>query len=108
MFVVETCNRGAKWLDTGGRTVLSSSGGDRNALGAGETPLDLIVGLGGTLAEIGPFGGILCVAVFRGTLCAPDYTGRGTGGVKAGMRAVAFVGSSELAMSFGLEFFSTD
>jgi hypothetical protein len=107
VFVVKARNGGTKGLDTGGRPVLSRSGGDRDALRAGETALNLVIGLGGALTEIGPGGGIFCIAVFCGTLGAPYYTSGGTGGVKTGMGSVAFMSGSELAMGFGLEFFST-
>jgi hypothetical protein len=106
VFVVKARNGGTEGLDTGGRTILSRSRGDRDALRAGETALDLVIGLGGALAEIGPSGGIFCIAVFCGTLGAPYYTSGGAGGIETGMGSVAFVSGSKLAMGFGLEFFS--
>jgi hypothetical protein len=101
MLIVQTCNGSTQRLDTGGRAVLPSSGGDRDRCRTGEAALDLVISLGGALAEIGPAGGILGVAVLGGSLCAPDYTGRGTGSIETGMGTVSLVGGSELAMSLG-------
>jgi hypothetical protein len=43
--------------------------------------------------------------VLCGTFGTPDYTRGGTGGVETGMGTVTFVGSSELTMGLGLEFY---
>lgn len=101
MLVVETGDSGTQRLDTGSRTVFTSSGGDRNGFWARETTLDAIVGLGSTLAQVRPFGGVLGVTVFGGTLCTPDNTGRGTGRIKTSVRTVTLVGTTELTVSLG-------
>jgi hypothetical protein len=50
VLVVQTSDGGTQWLDTGGRAIFPSSGGDGNGGRARETSLDLVVGLGGSLA----------------------------------------------------------
>lgn len=42
--------------------------------------------------------------MFGRAFCTPDDTGGGTGGIETGMRAVTFVGSTELTMGLGAEF----
>lgn len=101
MLIVQTCNGGAQRLDTGGRAVLARSRGNGDCGRSGEASLDLVVRFGSTLTQISPAGGILGVAVFGGSLCAPDYTGRGTGSIEAGVGTVSLVGGSELAMGLG-------
>lgn len=101
VLIVQTCNGGAQRLDTGGRAVLPRSRGNGDCCRSGEAPLDLIVSFGSTLTQIGPAGGVLGVAVFGGSLSAPDYTGRGTGSIETGVGTVSLVGGSELAMSLG-------
>jgi hypothetical protein len=101
VLIVQTCNGSTQRLDTGGRTVLPGRRGNRNACRTREATLDLIVRLGGTLTQVCPAGGILGVAVLGGSLCAPDYTGGGTGSIETGVGTVSLVGVSELAMSFG-------
>lgn len=95
------CHGRAQRLDPGGWTVLPGSGGDGDRRRAGEASLDLVVGLGGTLAQIGPAGGVFCKAMLGGSLGAPDDAGGSTGGVEAGVGAMALVGGSELAMGLG-------
>ncbi len=101
MLIVQTRNGSAQRLDTGGRAVLPRSRSNGDCGRSGEASPDLVVNFGSTLTQIGPAGGILSVAVFSGSLCAPDYTGRGTGSIETGVGTVSLVGGSELAMSLG-------
>lgn len=50
VLVVQTGHGSTQRLDTGGRAVLPSSGGDGDRRRAGEASLDLVISLGGTLA----------------------------------------------------------
>lgn len=47
--------------------------------------------LGGALAKVGPFVGLLEVAKLAGALCAPDDTGGRTRGVETSVGKVASV-----------------
>jgi len=102
VLIVQTCHGRTQRFDTGGRTVFPRSGGDGDRRRAGKTSFDLVVGLGGTLAKIGPAVGILGIAMLGSSLCAPDDTSGSTGGIETGVRTVALVGGTELAMSLGL------
>jgi len=48
--IVQTSDGGAQRLNTGGRAILPSGGGDGDRRWAGKASLDLVVDLGGTLA----------------------------------------------------------
>lgn len=50
MLVIQPSHRRPQRLDTGRGTILARSRGDGDGRGTGETALDLVVGLGGTLA----------------------------------------------------------
>ena len=50
VLIVQTGDGRPQRLDTGGRAIFPRSGGDGDGGRAGETALDLVVGLGGTLA----------------------------------------------------------
>lgn len=50
VLIVQTCHGRTQRLDTGGRTVFSGRRGDGDRSRAREASLDLVVGLGGTLA----------------------------------------------------------
>lgn len=50
VLIVEASDGGTQRLDTGGGTVLTGGGGDRDGSRARETALDLIIGFRGTLA----------------------------------------------------------
>lgn len=91
-------------LDTGSGSILSSCHGDIDSLWAMEAAFDVIVDFGGSLAQIGPLVGTIAKAVLVGTLCTPDNTGGGTGGIQTSMGTMAFVGVAELAVDFGALF----
>lgn len=101
MLIVQTSHGSTQRFDTGGRPVLPRRRGDRNGGRTGEAALDLIVSLGGALAQIGPARGILGVTVLGGSLRAPDYTCGCPGRIETSVGAMALVGGAELAMSFG-------
>jgi hypothetical protein len=46
--------------------------------------------------------------MFIGTLCAPDDTGRSTGGVETSVGFVAFMRGTEVTMGFGVLFCSME
>lgn len=96
----------AQGLDAGGGAVLSGGDGDVDGGGPGEAAGDVILDLGGALAQVGPGLGLLEEAVLGGALGAPDDAGGGAAGVEAGMGLVALVGVAELAVDLGLEFWS--
>ena len=104
MLIVQPSDSSTEGLDTGRGAVLTSSRGDRNTRRAGETAFDLIIGFGGTLAQIRPFSWIFCETVFCRTFRTPDDTCRGTRGIEAGVRTVTFVSASKLTMGFRSEF----
>lgn len=103
MLIVEARDSSTQRLDTGRGAVLSCGGGDGDGTRAGETSGDIVVCVGGTLAQVGPLVRVLQVAVFAGALCTPDDTRRGTGGVETGMGTVTLVGVTELTVGFRVE-----
>ena len=105
VLIVEMGDRRAQRLDTGGRAVLARGRSDRDTGRTREAALDLVVGFGGTLAEISPSSGVLEVTVFGSAFGTPDDAGGGTRSVKAGVGAVAFVGGTELTVGFRAKFF---
>ena len=101
--VVELGDSLAEGFDTGGGGVLASVHGNFDLVGALEAALDVVLYLGGTLAQVGPGILVLKVAKLGGALGAPDYTGGGAAGVQTGMGQVTFVGATELTMDLGLD-----
>ena len=55
------------------------------------------------MSEVRPLIWLFCETMFVGTLCAPDYTSRGTSGIETGMGFVSFVGITELTMDLGVD-----
>lgn len=102
-FVVQVRDRFSQGPDAGGGCVLAGGHGDVDCGGPLEATGNLILDLGGALAQVCPGIGVLEEAVLGGALCAPDYTGGGAAGVEAGVGEVAFVGIAELAVDLGLE-----
>lgn len=103
VLVVELGNGLAKRLDATSRSILAAVDRDVNGLGLGEGVWDLVVDLGGTLAQVGPVLRRLLEAALAGTLGAPDDAGRSTRGVEACMRAMALVSLAELLVDLRLE-----
>lgn len=68
MLIVQAGDSGTKRLDTSGRAVFSGSGSYGDGRGTGEAAGDLVVGLGGTLTQIGPRLRIVGVAMLCGAL----------------------------------------
>ena len=98
LMIVEIGHGFSQWLDTCGWSILSSTHGNINRLGAVEATLDVIVNLWSSLTQVGPVVGTIAEAVLVGTLCAPDYASRGSGGIETSMWTMAFMGTAELAM----------
>lgn len=101
-FVVQLGNGLSQGSDAGCRAIFSGSHGDVDGLGPLEAAGDVILDLGGALAQVCPDLGLVEKAIFGGALGAPDNASRGAARVKAGMGHVALVGISKLAMDLGL------
>lgn len=104
MYIVEIGHRHPQWLDTCRWAIFSATHGNVNLRGAMEAALDLIVDLGGSLAQVRPFVGLVGEAILDRPLGTPHHAGRGSGGIESGVGAVAFVSTTELTMDFGTEF----
>ncbi len=74
--IVEICDSLSQGANTGSGSILSTSHGNVNGLGTLKASIDIILDLGGTLAQVGPLLGVLEVAKLGGTLGAPDDSGR--------------------------------
>lgn len=94
--------------DAGRGAVFSGGDGYVDRLGPLEAPRNIILDLGGALAQVGPGVGLLEEAILGGAFGAPDDAGRGAARVEAGVRQVALVGVSELAMDLGLDLWRKD
>jgi hypothetical protein len=88
-------------LDAGRGAVLTRGRRDVNGAGAVEAALDVVLDLGGALAQVGPLLGLLEEAILAGALGTPDDTGRGSGRVETGVGEMALVGGTELAVDLG-------
>lgn len=64
MLVVHPGHRRPQRLDPRRGTILTRRRRDRDTRGTREAALDLVVGLGGSLAQVGPRRRVLGVAVF--------------------------------------------
>lgn len=98
VLVVQVGNGLPQRLDAGRGAVLAAGYGDVERLRPREAALDLVVDLGGALAQIRPQLGLVEETKLGRTLRAPDDARRGTRGIETRMGQVALVGSAKLAM----------
>jgi hypothetical protein len=75
--VVQMGDGFSQGLDTSGWPVLAAVQADVDGLGSGEAALDIVLYLGGSLAQICPFIGFLEKAMLSRSLGAPNDSGRG-------------------------------
>jgi hypothetical protein len=101
--VVEVGDSLAQGLDAGGGAVLAGGHGHVDGFGPPEAAGNVVLDLGGALAQVGPGIGFLKEAILGGALGAPDDAGGGAAGVEAGVGHVALVGIAELAVDLGGE-----
>ena len=73
VLIVQTSHGTPQRLDTGGRSILSRGRRDWDGCRAREAAQDLVVGLGGSLTQIGPAGRIFGKAVFGRAFRAPHH-----------------------------------
>jgi hypothetical protein len=76
---------------------------DRDRLGPLEAAGDVVAGLGGSLAQVGPLVRVVEVSEVVGALAAPDDTRAGAGGVEARVRVVALMALAELQVDCAVE-----
>lgn len=81
MLIVKLGNSCTERFDTCSRAIFTTGQRNVDLLGAFETAFDIVVYLWRTLAEIGPFGGIILEAMFVCTFGTPYDTSRGSGRV---------------------------
>jgi hypothetical protein len=81
----------AQGLDAGGRAVLAAARADVDVGGTGEAALDVVLDLGGALAQVGPLVGLLEEAILGGALSAPDDAGGCSGSVEPSMGEMAVI-----------------
>jgi hypothetical protein len=67
----------------------------------------MVLDLRCTLAQVGPFIGFICEAMFVGAFRTPHNSRRGAGGVEAGMRSVAFMSVTELSVNLRVGFYGS-
>ena len=99
MLVVQMRHRLPQRLDARGRAILTAVGVDFDRRGPLKAAFDVVLDLGRALAKIGPLVLLLEEAELRSTLGAPDYTSRGTRGIKTCMRKVTLVRVTKLTVN---------
>ena len=104
LMVVEIGYSFSQRLYSRSRSIFPPTHRNFNGLGAVEATLDVIVYFWSSLTQVCPFVGTVAEAVLIGTLCAPNHTGRGAGGIEAGVWTVAFMGIAELTMDVRAKF----
>lgn len=98
MHVIQVCDCSSQALDSCSRAVFSACHRNVDFRGASKRAFDVIVDFGSALAQVRPFIRLFCESVLVGSFSTPDYAGRCSSWVEAGVGAVAFVGVAELAM----------
>lgn len=124
VLVVQFRDRLSERLDTGCGTVLSTVGADiyflwplqeivrqkvheyylRDGVTNLETSLNAVIDLGSSLTQVGPFVRVIGETMLVCLLRRPDYTGGRTRGIETGVRLVAFVRFTEVAVDAGAQF----
>jgi len=91
-------------LNTRCRSILTSRHTDIDLGRPLKAPLNIIIHLRRALPQIRPLLWLVSKSMLICPLCAPDYTRRCSGRIQTGVRFVAFVRVTELAMDFGIYF----
>ena len=93
--VVEIGDGFPQRLNARGGAVLPAVDGDVEGGGAVEAALDIVVHLGGALAQVGPLAGVIAESELVGAFGAPDHSRGRTRRIEAGVGTVAFVRFTE-------------
>ena len=86
-----------------GTYVFTASHGYIDVMRSFETTFNLIINLRGSLAQVCPLFRVVQEAVLIGALSSPYNSSRGTRWIESGVRFVAFVCVSKLAMNRGTQ-----
>lgn len=104
MRVVEVRHRRPQPFYASRRSILAPCHGNIDLFGPLKGALDMILDLRCTLAQVGPFFGLVSEAVLVRAFRAPDDSCGGTSGIETGVGSVAFMGIAELSVNLRVGF----